>query len=169
MEEAAAVLSDLLHEGRSNRTGEWFSTEAARLRTPAAVPLLIGTYGTGPRMMRITAEYADAWSSWLAFDDNSPGVFEAQSGELEGACERVGRDPGTIRRVACLSVHLSEEPFRFGPFDLSAVAIRGETSEVAEQLAAFENIADEVALYTFPVTPEVIDRLIHLRETLQRG
>jgi alkanesulfonate monooxygenase SsuD/methylene tetrahydromethanopterin reductase-like flavin-dependent oxidoreductase (luciferase family) len=163
------VLSDLLHEGRSSRTGEWYSTEEARIRLPAAVPLIIGTYGTGPRMMRITAEYADAWSSWLAFDDNSPGVFESQSAELEGACEKVGRDPGTIRRLACLSVQLSKAPFRFGPFDLSAVAIHGETSEVAERLAAFEGMADEVALYTFPLTPEVIDRLADLNDALRRG
>lgn len=169
MQEAAAVLSDLLHEGRSSRTGEWYSTEEARIRLPAAVPLIIGTYGTGPRIMRITAEYADAWSSWLAFDDNSPGVFEAQSAELEGACEKVGRDPGTIRRLACLSVQLSKAPFRFGPFDLSAVAIHGETSEVAERVAAFEGMADEVALYTFPLTPEVIDRLADLNDALRRG
>jgi alkanesulfonate monooxygenase SsuD/methylene tetrahydromethanopterin reductase-like flavin-dependent oxidoreductase (luciferase family) len=169
MEEAAAVLSDLLHEGRSNRTGEWYSTADARIGLPAGVPLIIGTYGIGPRMMRITAEYADGWSSWLAFDDNSPAVFEAQSAELDAACEKVGRDPGAIRRIACLSVHLSEEPFHFGPFDLSAVAIHGKTSEVAERLVAFEGIADEVALYTFPLTPEVIDRLAHLREALRQG
>ena len=63
MEEAAAGLADLLHDGRSDRAGEWYSTRNAQIRVPADVPLVIGTYGVGPRMMRITAQYADGWSS----------------------------------------------------------------------------------------------------------
>jgi Luciferase-like monooxygenase len=169
MEEAAAVLADLLHDGRSNRTGEWYSTRNAQIRLPADVPLVIGTYGIGPRMMRITAQYADGWSSWLAFDDNSPEVFKNHAEQLDRACAKLDRDPATIRRIACLSVHLSGQPFSFGPFDLREVAIRGRPAEVAEQLTAFAGIADEVALYTFPLTPEVVERLALVREALPRG
>lgn len=169
LEEAAAVLFDLLHGGVSSRSGDWYSTDHARISTPAAVPLLIGTYATGPRMMRITAEYADAWSSWLGFDDNSPEIFAAQAEQLDLACANVGRDPGAIRRIACVSVHLSDEPFRFGPLDLGTIALSGETADLAEQLYRFAGAADEVALYTFPLTQKARDRLADLRAALPRA
>lgn len=160
LEEAAAILDDLLHRGQSSREGHWYATHAASLDPPAAsARLVIGTLGGGPRIFRTVARHADGWASWLAFDSNDPAVMAGQIDRLGAAFEEVGRDVATLHRIACVSVRLSDEPFRFGPYDLAEIAIAGEPGAIAERLRAFEPVADEVALYAFPLTPVALDTL----------
>jgi probable F420-dependent oxidoreductase len=54
------------------------------------LPLLVGT--RSPRMLRITARYADEWNTWGA-----PEQAADRRGELIEACDKVGRDPATMR------------------------------------------------------------------------
>lgn len=58
----------------------------------------------GPRGFDLTARLADGWSSYggagarLLGDDEFWGLVRTQSQEVTRACERVGRDPATLRR-----------------------------------------------------------------------
>ena len=57
----------------------------------------------GPRMLRILATYADEWNiPWRQTVEELNEV----SPRADEACEKVGRDPATLRRSACLQVDL---------------------------------------------------------------
>ena len=78
------------------RDGAWAPGPAQRPRPP----ILIGA--VGPRMLRLTARLADAWSAFggLALDDEEScyRALEEQSRVLDNECELIGRDPATLRR-----------------------------------------------------------------------
>ena len=58
---------------------------------PAGPPILVGA--SRPRMLRLTAELADAWNTcWLGRADELP----AKLTELHAACSEIGRDPTTL-------------------------------------------------------------------------
>src|SRR3712207_9243716 len=55
-------------------------------------PLIIGAFK--PRMLRLTAKYADGW------DVSSTGIvpYRRMAETFAQACDEVGRDPATVRR-----------------------------------------------------------------------
>jgi alkanesulfonate monooxygenase SsuD/methylene tetrahydromethanopterin reductase-like flavin-dependent oxidoreductase (luciferase family) len=55
------------------------------------LPVLIGA--SAPRMLRLTAKYADIWNA-----RGEPDEVQAQSDHLTAACEAIGRDPKSIVR-----------------------------------------------------------------------
>jgi alkanesulfonate monooxygenase SsuD/methylene tetrahydromethanopterin reductase-like flavin-dependent oxidoreductase (luciferase family) len=58
---------------------------------PTGPPILVGA--SRPRMLRLTAELADAWNTcWLG----RAGELPARLAELQAACSDVGRDPTTL-------------------------------------------------------------------------
>lgn len=92
-DEACQVLRGLLDQPRTDFDGTYYQLRGAPLEPkPARLPLLIG--GTGEKiMLGIIARYADEWNHW--------GLPElaVQKGEVFRAhCERIGRDPATVRR-----------------------------------------------------------------------
>jgi F420-dependent oxidoreductase-like protein len=92
-DEACQVLRGLLDQPRTDFDGTYYQLKSAPLEPkPARLPLLIG--GTGEKiMLGIIARYADEWNHW--------GLPElaVQKGEVFRAhCERIGRDPATVRR-----------------------------------------------------------------------
>jgi len=92
-EEACQVFKGLLTQERTDFDGTYYQLTGAPLEPkPAALPLLIG--GAGEKVtLGIIARYADEWNHW--------GLPETavQKGEVFlGHCEKVGRDPGTVRR-----------------------------------------------------------------------
>lgn len=56
-------------------------------------PIMVGAFQ--PRMLRLTAKYADWWNA----SSSSPCKYQRMMGELERACAEVGRDPASIRRT----------------------------------------------------------------------
>jgi alkanesulfonate monooxygenase SsuD/methylene tetrahydromethanopterin reductase-like flavin-dependent oxidoreductase (luciferase family) len=58
-----------------------------------ALPVLIG--GSKPRMLRLTARFADLWNT-----GGRPEEAAAVNRQLDAACQEVGRDPGEIARGA---------------------------------------------------------------------
>jgi alkanesulfonate monooxygenase SsuD/methylene tetrahydromethanopterin reductase-like flavin-dependent oxidoreductase (luciferase family) len=92
--EGLAVITGLLTRPRTTFTGSYYKLVDAPcdpkpIQSP--LPLLIG--GTGPRMLRLIARYANEWNHWSA-----PGAFRQTAELLDAACEHVGRDPSTIWR-----------------------------------------------------------------------
>ena len=55
---------------------------------------MIGT--GGPRMLRLTAEFADEWNAGMHLPGELPPILEA----VDSACAAVGRDPATLPRSA---------------------------------------------------------------------
>ena len=103
LEEACAVVRQLLDHGRGNFVGSYYRLVDAPMEPKplqARLPLLIG--GAGERVtLRIVAQWADEWNTWGA-----PDVLKAKGAVLDRHCEAVGRDPGEIARSAQVIVEL---------------------------------------------------------------
>lgn len=61
---------------------------------PAPIPpIVVG--GTGKRMLRLIARYADWWNvSWMGYEE-----YKQLLDEMRRACDEVGRDFGTLRKT----------------------------------------------------------------------
>jgi alkanesulfonate monooxygenase SsuD/methylene tetrahydromethanopterin reductase-like flavin-dependent oxidoreductase (luciferase family) len=84
------------------------------------LPILVGA--KGPRMLRITARYADEWNAWA--DAESAGPSRRR---LLEACEAVGRDPG-IRTSTNALIALGGRPVPGRP------TLAGSAQQIIEQL-----------------------------------
>jgi alkanesulfonate monooxygenase SsuD/methylene tetrahydromethanopterin reductase-like flavin-dependent oxidoreductase (luciferase family) len=92
--EALAVITGLFSQPRTSLDGRYYQVNDAPCDPkPVQSPLPVMVGGTGPRILRLIAQYAQAWNHWSA-----PGEFRATADKLDAACEQVGRDPSTIWR-----------------------------------------------------------------------
>jgi probable F420-dependent oxidoreductase len=156
-EEALQVLKPLLREGRVDFEGRYHQAGDAEdlPRGPRAAgpPLLIGA--EGPRMLRLTAQYADQWNIGYL---GGPETLAGPSARIEAACAEVGRDPGTLGITVLIGLWFPdlqptrptflEEPLTGSPEDLAA-AMRG-----------YEALGVEHLMFQCePYVPEAIERL----------
>jgi len=109
-EEALQVIDSLMTNERTNFDGDYYKFvdapfEPKPLQKPR-IPIIVG--GSGPRMMRIAARYADNW--------NTRGTPEAVAPTIErfhAACAKEGRDLNTIRCSVFPWVHAFESEQQF--------------------------------------------------------
>ena len=93
--EAVQIVDGLLRHGQLTFTGKYYRLTGAHVR-PSPIqrprpPLTLGAHKT--RMLRICAEYADAWNSF-----GTLGEMRERNAILDEHCAAIGRDPGTIWR-----------------------------------------------------------------------
>ena len=139
--ETIEIVHGLLRTGRANFDGEHQFARSAELvlRGPRAKGPPIVIAARGPKMMRLTARFADGWNWWTS---GAPDLDELRSivEEVDRACEEVGRDPETLARS--LDVY-SFDPL--GTYDGPRAVISGTGDEIAEQLLRFAAIGfDEI-------------------------
>jgi alkanesulfonate monooxygenase SsuD/methylene tetrahydromethanopterin reductase-like flavin-dependent oxidoreductase (luciferase family) len=109
------------------------------------LPVLIG--GKGDRMLRLVARYADEWNMW-----GLAPVIADRSATLERACERIGRDPGEIRRSAQALVLLTDDADAARRFVEATprASVAGTTSQIAEAVSALHQVGlDELIVPDF--------------------
>ncbi|MCC6312759.1 MAG: LLM class flavin-dependent oxidoreductase [Thermomicrobiales bacterium] len=131
--EAIEIVGGLLREGRADFTGEFHAAHDAVNRPkgprPQGPPILIGT--DGPRMLRLTARYADAWNTVWHSD---PAAIVPLLAKVDAVCAEAGRDPATLARTAggniALPGYLGRRP---NPID-------GEPEAIAERLRGFRDL-----------------------------
>lgn len=92
--EAIEIVSSMLANERTTFKGRHFEItdcpcEPKPVQSP--LPILVGT--GGPRMLRLTARFAQEWNTWGTPDTTRP-VME----RLLEACGKEGRDPATVRK-----------------------------------------------------------------------
>lgn len=132
-EEAITIIHALLHEGYVDFAGTYYQARECELRPrgprPHGPPILIGS--TGPRMLKLTARYADLWNLEL-WGNHQPEEIGPLRTMADDACAAVGRDPATLGRTVVLNVN---------PTDRSDIAeteaIRGSAEELTGTLRAF--------------------------------
>ena len=79
------------YEGTHHRTSEAVNhPHAVQQPTP---PIIVG--GKGDRLLALVAELADGWNTVWTW---TPAAYRERAAVLDRACERVGRDPSTVRR-----------------------------------------------------------------------
>jgi F420-dependent oxidoreductase-like protein len=94
-EEACQVIKGLLTEERTTFDGKYYQLAGAPLEPkPANLPILIGAAGEKVAL-GIVAKYADEWNHW-----GKPDLATHKGEVFAKHCEKIGRDPGTVRRSA---------------------------------------------------------------------
>ncbi len=136
--------------------GRW-RTVADAILVPAPgrrLPILIAA--KGPRMLRLTAEWADAWNTaWFGRVDDR---LRSRLTALETACAAAGRDPATVRRTVGIRFY-EPDAGRDDPTGLDASA---------EGLAAFfDELAalriDDAIIWAMPKSAAMIERIATAR------
>ena len=103
-EEALELVSAMLSQERTTHRGIHFQThDAANLPQPVRpIPLWVG--GTGEqRTPRLAATFASGWNVPYV----SPDHFAHLNTKVDEACERRGRDPGTLERSVNIGFYLA--------------------------------------------------------------
>jgi alkanesulfonate monooxygenase SsuD/methylene tetrahydromethanopterin reductase-like flavin-dependent oxidoreductase (luciferase family) len=108
----------------------------------------------GPKMLRLTARYADQWNTWLAMSQSAADAFPADNAPVDAACLEVGRDPATLERTASIMVDMNgrrEIPASMGPN--RAQPLTGTPDEIADEIRAFAALGvSHLQLYLIPNT-----------------
>jgi alkanesulfonate monooxygenase SsuD/methylene tetrahydromethanopterin reductase-like flavin-dependent oxidoreductase (luciferase family) len=97
LEEALRIIGPLLRGERVTFFGRYHQARDAVLLPPPKrqIPILVAA--NRPRMLRLTARYADAWNTaWFGHPDDE---VRRRLAELEKALEAESRDPATLRRT----------------------------------------------------------------------
>jgi F420-dependent oxidoreductase-like protein len=148
-EEACQVVLGMLRSPSTTFEGEHYRLVDARCEpqpVSAHLPLLIG--GKGPRMLGITARYADEWNMW-----STPESLAEHRARLDAACERNGRDPASIATSTQALVMVTDDEVAARGF-VEAIAPRpavaGPPERFAELCARWIDAgADEVIVPDF--------------------
>ncbi len=97
LEETLEVVVRLFGEGPARYEGERFSLDGAynhpRPAQSPRPPVWIGGKG-GPRLLDLVARLADGWNTAWRW---TPEAYGERVAAARRACERVGRDPATLR------------------------------------------------------------------------
>lgn len=97
LEETLQIVKSMWTEPNASFNGRYYQIANAYCepRPDPIPPIMVGAFG--PKMLRLTAKYADEWNV------SSTGLVEYRRvvDEFEKACEDVGRDPSTVRRSWC--------------------------------------------------------------------
>jgi alkanesulfonate monooxygenase SsuD/methylene tetrahydromethanopterin reductase-like flavin-dependent oxidoreductase (luciferase family) len=164
--EALVIVTTLLRPGRVDFNGTYYQARECALRPrgprPAGPPILIGALGTGPRMLRLTAEHADAWNGWLVRGESHPRAVPALREAVDAACRAAGRNPATLERTVAVAISpagAAVSPRAFPPPG-AVVPLAGTPEELAAALRAFaaEGIA-HIQLVPRPCTPASVEAL----------
>lgn len=156
-DEALQIIVPLLREGKVDFTGTYYSAPNCELRPHASAgqrpELLIA--GGKPRMLRLTARYADSWNTaWLG----QPTLLAERRARLDAACAEEGRDPATLATTVGVIVHPPqlEAPEQLPP----ERALSGSLEEVAAGFRRYAELGVSHLICTAErVTPEIVDWL----------
>ena len=103
--EAIEIIHGLLHHGEVDFVGDYHEARDCVLKPrggprPEGPPIMIGTLG--PKMLKLTAQYADMWNAYWDDTANSPEGAARLRPVVDGACRDMGRDPATLERTVTI-------------------------------------------------------------------
>ena len=163
-EEDIEVIARLLRGETVDFDGRWSRYRQAVL-LPAAErqpPILIAA--KGERMLRLTAQWADAWNTaWFGSVDD---MLRGRLADLDAACDAVGRDPRSIRRTVGIRLH---EPGERGD---DARSTDTDTAGLADLFDGLEAVGfADVIVWASAKTDAALDRIaearrVHLARTI---
>jgi probable F420-dependent oxidoreductase len=162
-EEALRILKPLLHDGHVDFTGQYYRAPNCEIapRGPRSEgpPLMVGSEG-GPRMLKLTAQYADLWNTGYM---GKPETLSDRRTKIEAACREIKRDPANLGVTALIGLwypHLQENKPKF--FDNP---LTGTVQEIAEAIHGYAKIG--VQHIMFQVEPYTAEARKRLTEALQ--
>ncbi len=153
--EALEIMARLLRGERVTFEGRYYRVRDATL-TPAPthrIPILVAAFG--PRMLGLTARWADAWNTaWYGEpDDELTGALRA----LDEALAAEGRDPATVARTVGITVRDPDQPPIAEPEE---AALAGPVDTLADAFAAYAALGiDHLVVSLEPITERSVQRL----------
>jgi alkanesulfonate monooxygenase SsuD/methylene tetrahydromethanopterin reductase-like flavin-dependent oxidoreductase (luciferase family) len=163
-EEALRIIGPLLRGESVTFTGRYHQVRDAMLLPPPDRPIPILVAAEGPRMLRLTARYADAWNTaWFGHPDDR---LRQRLADLETALDAEGRDPATLRRTVGMHVL---DPDVTTSDNGDDVTLRGSVDELARAIEAYEVLAfDDVIVVLQPMAGRSLDRMAEALRLLGR-
>ncbi|HEX8917835.1 MAG TPA: LLM class flavin-dependent oxidoreductase [Chloroflexota bacterium] len=167
-DEALQIIVTLLRTGRVTFAGQYYQANDAVLRprgpSPIGPPVWVG--GSGPRMLELTACYADGWNCDAT--EHRADFIAGEFQRVRQACERVGRDPATLTLTAQTEVRMLA-PGETKRHDDGVMT--GTPDEVAEMLHACAEVGVEHLMVLDAAAQDVagVERLGRVRELLRRS
>jgi probable F420-dependent oxidoreductase len=151
-EDAIRIITSMLRTGRADHKGHVISARGALIKPrgprPEGLPVMVGA--GGPRMLRLTAELADAWDG----GNTKPEAAAPLIRSLDELCEAVGRDPKTLERS--LEAVVRTLPVADGS-PAEGNELRGSTDELAEALLRYAPLGIQHLVITVkPQRPEAV-------------
>lgn len=107
--EVVEIVRRLLEGAEVSFGGRHYQVNGARVR-PAAVqrphpPIWVG--GRGDRLLQLCADHADGWNTVWSWTYEG---YRERVHVLDSACDRAGRDPGSVERSLGLYALVGEDP-----------------------------------------------------------
>jgi alkanesulfonate monooxygenase SsuD/methylene tetrahydromethanopterin reductase-like flavin-dependent oxidoreductase (luciferase family) len=158
-EEGIQIIHGLLRDGEADVDGKYHRVEGCVNRPrgprPGQIPIMIGT--TGPRMLDLTAKYADHWNVYFDKTGNSVEGLKPLLELVDAACHKVGRDPATLERSVSVLIGMTEDP---GAQGITVPYLTGTTDELAAELRAYADLGiDHIQIRVEPNTVGNIEAL----------
>jgi len=159
-DETLQIIVPLLREGHVDFQGKYHQVHNCVLRprgpSPHGPRILIA--GRRPRMLQLTAQYADAWNTAWHTD---PAVVRERYEPLAQDCAAIGRDPATLEITVGTLVRL--QPLKEGKAPGREIA--GSAEEIAHRLQAFSSVGTSQLFVELDlVTNDSIRQLGHIAE-----
>lgn len=159
-DEAMQIIVPLLREGHVDFKGQYYEVRNCVLRprgpSPAGPRILVA--GRRPRMLQLTARYADAWNTAWHSD---AAIVKERFDEFAQVCATMGRDPATVEMTVGAEVRLRPRKEDGRPDR----AISGTPEEIASRLQAFSDVGTSHAIIALDVvTPASIEQLGYIAE-----
>jgi len=127
---------------------------------PHRIPILVA--GHRPRMMRLTAEWADAWNT--AWYGAASEKVEDRLGTLRDAVKAAGKPEGAVAATVGIVVRDVDQPAVPEPEER---AIEGTVQELAEAFTAYQKLGiDQLIVSPEPMTPRSVERLAEARQLM---
>lgn len=161
-EEALQIIHPLLKQGQVDFQGKYYQARNCEIKPygprGGGPPLMIG--GSKPRMLKLTAQYADLWNT--AYHGQVRSLTKPRQA-LKRACGEVGRDPSTLGITALLALHFTDlAPVKV---NFGRQALTGTPEEIAQAMLAYHQAG--VAHIMIHLVPYNLAALGRLEEALQ--
>jgi alkanesulfonate monooxygenase SsuD/methylene tetrahydromethanopterin reductase-like flavin-dependent oxidoreductase (luciferase family) len=143
-EEALQIIVPLLRGETVSFKGRFHEVDEGVLLPKAErrIPILIA--GNKPRMLRLTARYADAWNTAWFWEPNQK--LHDRLAAFDEALAEEGRAVSAVRRTVGIEVHEADQP--------------SATKRLADLFASYQSLpVDDLILVLLPSTTASLDRL----------
>ena len=168
-DEALQIIRPLLRTRHVDFHGDYYEANDAVLKPlgvrETGAPILIGALGHGPRMLRLTMEYADKWNAWIGYERSTPEALKPILDRIDAACEKHGRDSATLERTVTVGVKVPGHAYPERTANVEPIA--GSPQEIAEKLHAFADLdVSHIQIFLVPPTIEGLDYIAPAIEML---
>ena len=169
LEEALQMLKPLLREGQVDFAGQYYQARNCEIvpRGPrsAGPQLMVGSEG-GPRMLRLTAQYADLWNTGYM---GQPDTMAEPLAKIQAACRQIGRDPATLGITALIGLWFPDLQTKQPGF--LEKPLTGTAQEIAAAMRGYADLGVQHIMFQCePYTAEALRRLteaLHLYRGMQ--